>query len=35
VVAATQRVVQQWSQRIAQSVQSLEAPGAGAPAWCR
>jgi uncharacterized lipoprotein YmbA len=35
VVAATQRVVQQWSQRIAPSVQSLEAPGAGAPAWCR
>ncbi|AQW29716.1 membrane integrity-associated transporter subunit PqiC [Ralstonia syzygii subsp. celebesensis] len=35
VVAATQRVVRQWSQRIAESVRSLEAPGKGLPAWCR
>ncbi|ATJ87134.1 membrane integrity-associated transporter subunit PqiC [Ralstonia solanacearum] len=35
VVAATQRVVRQWSQRVAESVHSLEAPGKGLPAWCR
>ncbi len=35
VVAATQRVVRQWSQRVAESVRSLEAPGKGLPAWCR
>ncbi len=35
VVAATQRVVRQWSQHITESVRSLEAPGKGLPAWCR
>ncbi|WP_197388430.1 membrane integrity-associated transporter subunit PqiC [Ralstonia pseudosolanacearum] len=35
VVTATQGVVRQWSQRIAESVRSLEAPGKGQPAWCR
>lgn len=34
VVSSTQRLVQQWSQQIAQSVQGLEAPSA-VPAWCR
>ncbi len=35
VVTATQGVVRQWSQRIAESVRSLEAPGKGLPDWCR
>nr|CUV15978.1 protein of unknown function [Ralstonia solanacearum] len=35
MVTATQGVVRQWSQRIAESVRSLEAPGKGQPAWCR
>ncbi|MFV8581506.1 PqiC family protein [Ralstonia pseudosolanacearum] len=35
VVTATQGVVRQWSQRIAESVRSLEAPGKDQPAWCR
>ncbi|WP_247420901.1 membrane integrity-associated transporter subunit PqiC [Ralstonia pseudosolanacearum] len=35
VVTATQGVVRQWSQRIAESVRSLEAQGKGQPAWCR
>ncbi|WP_197339814.1 membrane integrity-associated transporter subunit PqiC [Ralstonia solanacearum] len=35
VVAATQRVVRQWSQHITESVRSLEVPGKGLPAWCR
>jgi len=34
VVSSTQRLVQQWSQQIAQSVQGLESPSA-VPAWCR
>lgn len=34
VVSSTQRLVQQWSQQIAQSVQGLETPSA-VPAWCR
>lgn len=34
VVSSTQRLVQQWSQQIAQSVQGLEAPSA-VPARCR
>ena len=34
VVASTQRMVQQWSQQIAQSVQALEGLAA-TPAWCR
>ncbi|MGD7085552.1 hypothetical protein ACQCR9_23585, partial [Ralstonia pseudosolanacearum] len=35
VVTATQGVVRQWSQRIAESVRSLETPGKDQPAWCR
>ncbi|MGD7448060.1 PqiC family protein [Ralstonia pseudosolanacearum] len=35
VVTATQGVVRQWSQRIAESVRSLETPGKEQPAWCR
>lgn len=34
VVSSTQQLVQQWSQQIAQSVQSLESHAA-MPAWCR
>ncbi|ANA34056.1 PqiC family protein [Ralstonia mannitolilytica] len=34
VVSATQRLVQQWSAQIAQSVQGLESPSS-VPAWCR
>lgn len=34
LVSSTQRLVQQWSQQIAQSVQGLESPSA-MPAWCR
>lgn len=34
VVSSTQRLVQLWSQQIAQSVQGLESPAA-VPAWCR
>jgi uncharacterized lipoprotein YmbA len=34
VVSSTQRLVQQWSQQIAQSAQGLESPSA-VPAWCR
>lgn len=34
VVSSTQRLVLQWSQQIAQSVQWLESPSA-VPAWCR
>lgn len=34
VVASTQRLVQQWAEQIAQSVQALESPSS-APAWCR
>lgn len=34
VVSSTQRMVQQWSQQIALSVQALESPSTP-PAWCR
>lgn len=34
VVSSTQRLVQQWSEQIAQSVHGLESPSA-VPAWCR
>nr|WP_311529179.1 ABC-type transport auxiliary lipoprotein family protein [uncultured Ralstonia sp.] len=34
VVSSTQRLVRQWSQQIAQSVQGLESPAA-VPGWCR